>query len=129
VPYVPYDDRSRPPDGPYVAWANAWGQRFPDPTAPADARQRLADDEIGANLTDLVAMHLAHPEYHESGRFFDVVGRILPASHDGRLNSPMSTGRTPCLYRWRGRPEIGANLHPLAFVLFRPLARGATVSH
>lgn len=126
--YVPVDDRSRGPGGPYAAWFTTWAQRFPDPIAPADALARLAGDEVGATVHDLLAAQVVQPGLSESGRFFEAIGQIAHGmSHDDFMTDP-AVPRVPCLYHWRGRPEIGANLHPVAFSIFRPLVRGTRIA-
>ncbi len=124
--YVAVDSARPAPQQPYAAWFTAWGQRFPAPTAPDDALAQLRPElEVGRSLIELLAMEAAHPEFTASGRFFDVigaVGRDLPVPG---LVGEVPRLRTACIYHWRGRPEIGANLHPLAFPIFRPLVRGS----
>lgn len=112
----------------YAGWFNAWGQRFPDPVAPADARVQLASDEVGATVHALIAMELAHPTLNRSARFFEAIGHVLEQAAMPGLSSFSRFERTACVYWWRGRPEIGANLHPTAFSIFRPLARGRTIN-
>ena len=123
--YTAGGERSAVPAGPYAAWVTAWGQRFRDPIAPADASAQLADDEVGGNPHEVIAMEVAHPGLCRSGRFWDVIGYVRPPSHPRGLSTHIATQRFPCLYHWRGRPEIGANLHPTAFSIFRPLVRGS----
>ncbi|WP_236794761.1 hypothetical protein [Amycolatopsis sp. GM8] len=125
--YAPVDDRSRMPEILYSAWYTVWGRRFPEPVSPADARAGLGDGEIGGNVVELVAMAAAHPEISRGGRFFDAIGYQLPYLEAKEDLTYVQELRTPCTYYWRGAPEIGANIHPRAFSLFRPLARGGKV--
>lgn len=126
--YEPVDDRSHAPDGAYAAWFTGWAQRFPDPIAPADARAQLAGDEVGGTVFDLLAAQVAQPELSEAARFFEAIGQVAHGmSHDDFM-SDRSVPRVPCMYHWRGRPEIGANLHPIAFSIFRPLVRGTRIA-
>jgi hypothetical protein len=127
--YRPVDRRSAVLPSPYAGWFTWWGQRFHAPIAPDAARTQLATDEVGANLNELIAFHIAHPELNESGRFFEPLGYVLDGSFPtGLTGFDDDILRTACMYRWRGRPEIGANLHPSAFSVFRPLLRGTVVA-
>lgn len=129
VDYEPTDDRARTPAGPYTGWFGDWGIRFPQPTSPPDAREQLADDEVGGSILELIAMHVAHPELNTNGRFLDAVGWILPEEqYLPGLTYEHSEFRSPGLYNWRSRPEIGANMHPRAFAIFRPLVRGSLIT-
>ncbi|WP_432842243.1 hypothetical protein [Dactylosporangium sp. CA-092794] len=121
--YEPVDEASRMPAAPYAGWFTNWGARFPDPIAPGDARARLEPAEVGANLVELVTMTFAHPDLTASGRLFDAIGYKLPYIERKPGISFGSEPRTPCVYYWRGAAEIGANLHPKAFAIFRPLVR------
>ncbi|WP_344418104.1 hypothetical protein [Pseudonocardia ailaonensis] len=127
--YAPVDERSRMPATPYSGWFSLWGGRFPDPISPADARAGLAEDEVGANLCELVAMTAAHPGISGSGRFLDAIGYQLPYLEDKPDITYAQSLRTPGMYHWRGAPEVGANIHPRAFSIFRPLVRGTAVTH
>jgi hypothetical protein len=129
APYRPFDQRSALPEQPYGVWSAAWGQRFPDAISPGDARADLKVDEVGGNLNELIAMQIAHPEFNSTGRFFDAIGYVMPAVDLGLDGSPElnEVERTPGMCQWRGSPEIGANLHPVAFSMFRPLVRGAQI--
>lgn len=113
---------------PYAAWFTKWGQRFPGPTSPDDARAALAPDEVGANLQEGGAVVHAFPELVASARFFDLVGYVFPAAAVGGEVHFDPVERTPGICRWRGRPEFACNLYPLAFSVFRPLVRGRTTS-
>ena len=116
---------------PYAAWFNAWGGRFEQPISPAEARADLRDDEIGANLYEGGAVERAFPELTPSGRFFDFVGYVFPATDvdgGGANDAFAAIERTPGICLWRGRPEFAANLFPLAITLFRPLVRGRSIS-
>jgi hypothetical protein len=127
--YVPLNERTAVLPAPYAGWFTWWGQRFDAPITADDARAALADDEVGANLNELIALHVAHPELNEAGRFFEPLGYLLDGSFATGLSGfDDSIVRTACMYRWRGRPEIGANLHPKEFSIFRPLVRGAAVA-
>ncbi len=123
--YEPIDDRHAVPAQPYVAWVNWFGQRFPQPTSPGDARADLADDELGGNVHELVALHIAHPVLDYTGRFIDAVGL---ESRTMELHEGDATNRNPGLCFWRGRAEIGANMHPVAYSIFRPLIRGTLIT-
>lgn len=127
--YVSVDERSAIPAEPYAAWFTWWGGRFPSAVAPDDARALLADDEVGASMNELVAMQVAHPGLNEAGRFFEPIGAVLDGTFaTGLTGFDDDVLRTACLYRWRGRPEVGANLHPKAIGVCRPLVRGAAVT-
>lgn len=125
---VPADPESAHRAAPYAAWFTRWGQRFPDPTSPDDARAALAPDEVGANLQEGGAVVHAFPELVESARFFDFVGFVFPASAVGGEVHFDPIERTPGVCRWRGRPEFACNLYPLAFSVFRPLVRRRAVT-
>ncbi|AEA28486.1 hypothetical protein ACFQ34_03380 [Pseudonocardia benzenivorans] len=125
---VPTGPDSAHRDAPYAAWFTRWGQRFDDPTSPDEARADLRADEVGANLVEGGAVAHAFPELVEAARFFDFVGEVLPA---GETDGPLSfepIDRTPGICRWRGVPEFGCNLYPLAFSVFRPLVRGREIT-
>ncbi|TSD40351.1 alpha/beta fold hydrolase [Rhodococcus sp. KBS0724] len=124
IEYTPADSASAEPTAPYCAWMSDWGQRHRSPIAPGEARFSLAEDEAGASMVELVAMILAHPEQHLSGRFFEAIGYVMQHVETFGLAGPGDSGRTPCVFLWRGRPEIGVNLHPIEFSMFRPLVRG-----
>ncbi|WP_432825530.1 hypothetical protein [Dactylosporangium sp. CA-092794] len=126
--YRPFDHRSELPDRPYAAWFNDWAQRFAEPIAPGDARRQLAEDEIGANVHELVAMELAHPELSLAGRFFEAIGAVTHRMPDVSVASGTGRDRFPCIFHWRGRAEVGANLNPVAFSIFCPLIRGALIT-
>jgi len=126
--YVPLDARWSQMGEPYSAWFAWWGARFPDAIAPDEARAALAPDEAGADLRELVAMHVAHPELVAEGRYFEPLNAVLDGSYaTGLTGFDDDILRTACLYWWRGRPEIGANLRPKAISICRPLLRGAAV--
>lgn len=126
--YAPVDDRSRMPAAPYSGWFSLWGRRFPHSISPADARAALAADEVGANLCELVTMTAAHPGISSSGRFLDAIGYQLPYLEDKPDITYAQSLRTPGMYHWRGAPEVGANIHPRAFSIFRPLVRGTAIT-
>ncbi|WP_236792280.1 hypothetical protein [Amycolatopsis sp. GM8] len=124
--YEPHDCASAPQRAPYSAWFTGWGQRFPEPIAPDAARARLRRDaEAGGSLPELIAMLAAHPEFSATGRFFEAIGAVAQDMVNPGLAGEGTHLRTPCVFHWRGRPEIGANLHPTAFSVFRPLVRGS----
>ncbi len=123
--YTPIDDRHVVPAQPYVAWVNWFGQRFPQPISPGEARAGLADDELGANVHEMVALHIAHPALNFTGRFIDAIGF---ESRTMELHEGDATTRNPGLCFWRGRAEIGANMHPVAYSIFRPLIRGTSIT-
>jgi hypothetical protein len=126
--YRPVDARSETPGGPYWAWFSHWAQRFPEPVSPSDARAELGPDEVGGSVHELVALHLAHPELNEQGKFLEAIGHVMePVTVEG-LSSEVPADRTPCMYRWRQRAEVGANLHPIGYSLFRPLVRGTRIA-
>lgn len=113
--------------GPYTLWCNDWGQRFVDPVAPAQARSQLADDEIGATVAELLALELNHAQLSRQGLFFEAIGSAMVGLTDAvPVGSPRD--RYPCLYHWRGAPELGSNLNPQAFAMFRPLVRATLIS-
>ena len=124
--YLPIDDRHQVPDQPYAAWVNWFGQRFPEPISPDDARDQLALDELGGNLHELIALHVAHPVLNSTGRFIDAIG--LESRTMGMQGADDQTRRNPGLCYWRAMPEIGANLHPVAYSIFRPLIRGTAIT-
>jgi hypothetical protein len=127
--YVPIDEQSAPGTEPYAAWFTWWGERFPVAIAPAEARAELTQEEVGANLNELVAMHAAYPVINDACRYFEPLGAILDGSFaTGLTGFNDDIVRTACLYRWRGKPEIGANLRPKAISICRPLVRGAAVA-
>lgn len=126
--YVPADGGSPTPGRPYAGWFNRWGQRFADPVAAAAARAGLREDEVGAGPLELLAAHLAQPGLCRQGRFYEAVGHVARDMTVPGMTSAAERERTPCMYHWRGRPEIGAQLHPLAFSIFRPLLRGRGIS-
>jgi hypothetical protein len=126
--YRPFDAASEAPATPYWAWFSEWAGRFPEPIGPAEARSQLGPDEVGGSVHELVSMHMAHPELNERGRFFDAIGYLMePLTVEG-LSSEVPTDRTPCMYRWRHQAEVGANLHPVGYSLFRPLVRGTGIA-
>jgi hypothetical protein len=116
------------PDRPYAAWFNAWDQRFTQPIAVGEARNALRDHETGGSPLELVTMEIAHPELSATGRFYEAIGFSGRAMTSLGLTNDGEPLRTPCIYHWRGRAEIGANLHPLAFSIFRPLVRGRAIT-
>ncbi|MEU9888876.1 hypothetical protein [Sphaerisporangium sp. NPDC051011] len=109
---------------PYVAWCTDWGRRFPGPIAPAAARDQLAADEVGATVAELLAMELARPDLSRSGKFFEAIGSVMNGLVDAVPVVSAEITRFPCLFHWRGRPELGSNLNPDAYSIFRPLVRG-----
>ena len=125
--YEPIDPSAAPPTRPYWAWFSGWGQRFPDPIAPADARAELRGDELAGDVIELVAMHLARPELVARGRWLEAIGSVMPHAKIDNLSTPTDEIRVAGLMWWRGRPEIGANLHPTAYTMFRPVVRGAAI--
>ena len=127
VDYMPAQGAPPEPISPYCAWFADWGQGYPDPISPGDVRAGLAADEIGGAMSELVAMILAHPEHHLNARYFEAIGCLMPHEEVAGLSGPGDTNRTPCVFLWRGRPEIGVNLHPIAFSIYRPLVRGRLV--
>jgi hypothetical protein len=126
--YTPIDARHAVPTGPYTAWVNWFGQRFPDPIAPDDARADLAPDELGATAYEMVALHLAHPVLNTTGRFLDAIGDETRTLKMFEGAATEDVRRNPGLCYWRGRAEVGANLHPTAFAMFRPLIRGTAIT-
>jgi hypothetical protein len=126
--YQPIDPSASRPTRAYWAWFSGWGQRFPDPIAPADARSALRDDEVAGDVTEMVAMHLAHPDLVERGRWLEAIGSVMPNAVIDNLSSPFDAMRVAGLMWWRARPEIGANLHPTEYTMFRPVVRGATIT-
>ncbi|GAA1857511.1 hypothetical protein GCM10009836_42150 [Pseudonocardia ailaonensis] len=125
--FVPIDERHREPAGPYTAWFAWFGQRFPDPVAPDEARAELAADERGGSVLELVAQHVAHPVLNATGRFVDAIG------HETRditflKDEENQVRRNPDICYWRGKPELGIALHPVAYVNCRPLVRGSAVT-
>jgi hypothetical protein len=126
--YEPIDPTADAPTHPYWAWFSGWGQRFPDPIAPADARSSLGDDEVAADVAELVAMHLAHPDLVARGRWLEAIGSVMPNAQIDGLSNRVDALRAAGLMWWRARPEIGANLHPTAYTMFRPLVRGASTT-
>jgi hypothetical protein len=123
-PYWPVGERSAAPAKAYVGWFGRWGVRFPDPIAPDDARAQLRTDEVGANPYDLIAMAIAEPQLLVDGRFFDAIGYLARPLAVAGYDLDETLVRTPGMYHWRGKAEIGANMHPVAFATFRPLVRG-----
>jgi hypothetical protein len=126
--YEPVAGAPERPEQPYWMWCNGWGQRFTDPVAPADARAALRDDEVAANVGELVAMHLACPGLIERGRWLEAIGSLMPSAQIDGLSHPVPAVRVAGLMWWRARPEIGANLHPTEYTMFRPLVRGAAIT-
>ena len=124
VDYAPADEAPPEPTTPYCAWVADWGQGYADRVAPGDVRASLATDEVGGSMRELVAMILAHPEHHGSARYFEAIGYVMPHEQVVGLSGPGDSNRTPCVFLWRGRPQIGVNLHPITFSIFRPLVRG-----
>jgi hypothetical protein len=124
--YRAVSPRHESPQSAYVAWFNDWHRRFPNPVSPADARSALRDDEVGGSPFDLVALQIAHPELAEAGRFYEAIGFGTPDVPLTGVASGTDALRAPCIFHWRGRPELGANLHPAAFSIFRPLVRAVT---
>ena len=55
------------------------------------------------------------------------IGWVRPTTVTRGLHNHVDEQRFPCSYYWRGKPEIGANLHPTSFSIFRPLVRGGLV--
>ncbi|MCW0213113.1 MAG: hypothetical protein OJJ54_07125 [Pseudonocardia sp.] len=127
-PAVPTGADSAHRDEPYAAWFTRWGQRFDGPTSPEEARAALRADEVGANLVEGGAVAHAFPELVESARFFDHIGEVLPAAEIAGPLPFEPIDRTPGICRWRGIPEFGCNLYPLAFSVFRPLVRGREIT-
>jgi hypothetical protein len=122
----PVSERSRVPTQPYAGWWSRWGQRFPDPIAPADARAQLREDEVGGNPHEAIAMHLAYPGLNRAFKFWDLIGYVRP-NRVTLLDNLTGFDRTMCLLRRRRSAKIGANLHPEAFSVSRPLVRGSTI--
>jgi hypothetical protein len=125
--FAPIDARHAVPATPYAAWFAWFGQRFPDPIAPDEARADLADDERGGSVLEMVAQHIAHPVLNATGRFIDAIGF---ESRDLTFleGEEVPLRRNPDICFWRGKPEIGIALHPIAFDNCRPLVRGADLS-
>lgn len=116
----------QPGPRPFAMWCNDWGQRFRDPIAPARARIQLAADERGATVAELVALEINHPHLSRQGRFFEAIGSAMVGLVDAvPVGSPRD--RYPCIFHWRGAPELGSNLNPDAFSMFRPLIRATTI--
>ncbi len=126
--YEPSDTSAVARTQAYWAWFSGWGQRFADPIAPAEARAALAPDEVAGNVAELVAMHLAHPDLVARGRWWEAIGSVMPRAHIDGLSNAVPAVRVAGLMWWRARPEIGANLHPTEYTMFRPLVRGAAVT-
>jgi hypothetical protein len=126
--YQPIDDGLAPPRRAFWAWFSGWGQRFPDPIAPAAARYLLREDEIAGDVVEMVAMHLARPDLVERGRWLEAIGSVMPHATIDGLSNPTDELRVAGLMWWRARPEVGANLHPTAYTMFRPVVRGAAIS-
>jgi hypothetical protein len=126
--YEPIDPAAAPPPRAYWAWISGWGQRFPDPIAPAAARDLLRPDEIAGDVVEMVAMHLAHPDLVERGRWLEAIGSVMSHATIDGLSNPTDEQRVAGLMWWRARPEVGANLHPTPYTMFRPVVRGATIS-
>lgn len=111
----PYDERSETPEVPFAGWFNKWGQEFPDKIKPFDASNQLAADAIGAGPSDGIAQQVHHPEVTENGKYFDLIGYKV------------GSGYVPYLYRWDGRPRLGARWGADAYGHFRPLVRGKKI--
>jgi hypothetical protein len=119
--YRPWDLTTAAPALPYAGWFNRWGKRFAEPTAPGTARTRLASDEVGGSILELIAMELACPALSRNARYFEAIGLVTsPVATDSETNE-----RTPMLNRTRrDEAQIACNLHPVAYSTFRPLVRG-----
>ncbi|MFC4946706.1 hypothetical protein [Pseudonocardia sp. GCM10023141] len=115
------------PNVPYVGWFTDWNARFPEPISSIDARAQLAADECGAMPIELLAMNAALPDLVRSTRYFEAIGFVMTQPTTDHITN-REAGRCLCLYRWRGGPELGANQHPIAYPMFRPLARGRDVT-
>ncbi|GAA1866038.1 hypothetical protein GCM10009836_53070 [Pseudonocardia ailaonensis] len=115
------------PDVPYVGWFTEWDTRFPEPVSSIDARAGLADDECGAMPIELLAMNAALPDLVTSTRYFEAIGFVMTQPTTDHITN-RAAGRCLSLYRWRGGPELGANQHPIAYPMFRPLVRGRDVT-
>lgn len=108
---------------PYVMWCNEWGARFPLPIAPGEVRGWLAADEICATIDELLAVELTRPGLSASGRFFEAAGSRMVDLVDAVPTGSGLGERYPVLYRWRGHAELGSNLTPRAYSIYRPLVR------
>ena len=80
--------------------------------------------QVASATTDSLQLFL-----NETGRYLEPLGYILDGSYATGLTAfDDDIVRTACLYRWRGKAEIGANLRPKAISICRPLVRGAAVA-
>lgn len=112
---VPADEKSQAPESAYTGWFNKWGQRFPKPIKPFDARSQLAEDEVGGSPFDSVALQVHNPEVVKSGKYFDAIGYSVGSGH------------VPDLYDWGGRPGLDARWGDDAYDNDRPIVRGRKI--
>jgi hypothetical protein len=122
------DERSQGPAEPYSGWFNQWGRRFVNPIAPLDAFKELGDDEIGASVHDLIAMEIAHRQLSSNARYFEAIGYRSLLRDPALEVLPERVARAPMINRTRRDvAQVSNNLHPIAYVTFRPLVRGRSI--
>lgn len=106
---------SKTPSVPYSGYFNSWGQRFTQKISPFDARKKLTKDECGAGPHEGIAMQVAHPEFTQGGKYFDLIGYRV------------GSDSVVCLDHWNGRPRLDADWGDSANPHYRPLVHGSKI--
>lgn len=108
------DNPSKTPEGvACCGWFNEWGQRFPDPIKPFDARKQLTITEGAGEVFAGIANEIHFPQDNINGKYRDLIGTSVGSDYVVGLS------------RWSDQPRLDAGWDGNARPHWRPLASGS----